>query len=109
MSTNITREHRLTALVLTAPDVSPHPQLKRPYCAWSRAQVALGRRGDLFSTASELGFSWHEAVGVMRGWDGAEGRKKLFQDDAEFLPDDVARGEAIGARLHALVCAQSAT
>lgn len=107
MSTNLSPEQKLTMLALAAPDRCPYSAADdcRPYCLFRRAQVAsdvaLHEHLGLLDFASELGFDWLEAMGVMRGWDRADGKHPCFDDEAADHTARVARGEAIGARLHA--------
>lgn len=97
MSTNLTSEQKLTALVLSAPRDNPFTDDDRPYCALMRAKAALGTEvNGLFDIATEIGFTWGEAEGIMQGWDTADGRRACF----DYGSEGSARGARIGAELH---------
>jgi len=105
MSSNLSPAAKLTALVLAAPKLKPYDDSQdlRPYCALRRASVAMhgvGHGAALVDVAAELGFTPDGAVGIMNGWDRAEGTLPPFteQDSNEYLA-----GEQLGERLHALV------
>jgi hypothetical protein len=110
MSTNLSPEQYLTALVLAAPRKKPYGDTEdmRPYCALMRANVARGNHHyNLIAFAVELGFSRAQARGIMRGWDMADGRRPGLEENAAAWPRETAAGEKIGRRLHALVRAVS--
>lgn len=104
MSQNVTPEMKLTALALAAPIKRPYRDCDdlRPYCALSRAATALGRPTySIYEFGKALGFTRFEVLGIMRGWDLAEGHQPLFDDALERDPQAVTRGEAVGRRVHA--------
>ena len=107
MSQELTKEQKLTALVLSAPPAARAlghcVQLKDGtvwYCALARARAAAGNmeKKGLTGFAATLGFSELEARGIMNGWDIEAGR-------APFYPAELTgiEGVELGKTLYHLV------
>ena len=103
MSNNLSREAVLTAAVLNAPYVFlGEGRFAREQCAFERLDDFEWT--STFETAKKFGFSRHEAMGVMRGWDRAAGNPVFFESAAKHA--DTIANEPLGARLYELTRGQ---
>lgn len=96
MSTELTKEMKLTALVLAGPATNRLFE----NCALQRAAMFSGWAGGLCAFAETLGFTRNEASGITRGWDKASGGMPVFQNVAHL--EATIRGEALGKHLYEL-------
>lgn len=101
MSQELTKEQKLTALVLST-TANDYPY----YCALSRAYDAALTSGMTFKQTlpdafamDYLGFSLNEARGIMNGWDTARGTFGGYFAEEECDADAVK----LGTRLYHMV------
>ena len=103
MSKELTKEQKLTALVMAAPSTSPATRAKNiysPWCALERAMLVAGvdERTSLIVFAITLGFSADDARGIMTGWDEAAGEIAPFGQH-----EMTTSGYVLGSRLYNMV------